>query len=201
MAKQDAGNAERAAEQMLNKFAQMHNAIIVPCDDHQATVLAIDPGCEQSAIVQYDGIAPCGAETLSNEQLRIFLTNFKREFRHDRFTLACETIECYGQRVGNETFQTMRWIGRFEEIWTPHPFVLIPRRHVKMHFTGRCNGITDANISSCLHDRFGGSRQAAVGNKKQPGPLFGLGAHERSALAIAITFCEYEEYAKNESIR
>ena len=45
----------------------------------------------------------------------------------------------------------------------------------------------DRNVRLAIEDRRGG-RRAAVGLKKSQGPLYGIKAHEWSALAIAITW-------------
>lgn len=44
----------------------------------------------------------------------------------------------------------------------------------------------DANVRQALINRFGG-KDAAIGRKAAPGPLYGISRDMRSALAIAVT--------------
>jgi hypothetical protein len=48
----------------------------------------------------------------------------------------------------------------------------------------------DANIRQALIDRFGGSKEAAIGTIKRQGPLYGVKGHEFAALAVAVTWIE-----------
>ena len=50
----------------------------------------------------------------------------------------------------------------------------------------------DPNIRAALIDRWGGSKAAAVGTKKSPGPLYGFKSDMWAALAVAETFIERE---------
>jgi len=47
----------------------------------------------------------------------------------------------------------------------------------------------DGQIRNVLIDRWGG-KDVAIGNKKQPGPLFGVTADCWQVLAIAVTFSD-----------
>jgi hypothetical protein len=64
--------------------------------------------------------------------------------------------------------------------------VLLPRRAVKLALCGDSRA-KDANIRQALIDRFGG-KDAAVGRKAAPGPLYGISRDVWSALAIAVTY-------------
>jgi hypothetical protein len=97
--------------------------------------------------------------------------------------VACEMIQGYGMAVGAEVFETCYFIGRIMERCTNlnlH-FHRVYRKEVKTHL---CNDYKakDPNIRQALIDRFG-----PIGNKKQPGPLYGVVSHAWSALAIAVT--------------
>ncbi len=104
--------------------------------------------------------------------------------------LAIEMVESFGMAVGREVFQTCVWTGRFIETWNikGFPWNPVTRKQVKMHL---CNSMRakDANIRAALIDKFGG-KDAAIGRKKTPGPLFGISADVWSALAVGITFTE-----------
>lgn len=147
------------------------------------TVLAIDPGPEQSAWVLWDGECVAKHAKESNALVRDRLA---LRFRgvHD---VVIEQIASYGMPVGAEVFETCVWTGRFWEAAGPCVAVhLRPRRDVKLHLCGQVRA-KDSNIRQALIDRFGGKDQA-IGKKATPGPLYGLRADEWQALALAVTF-------------
>jgi hypothetical protein len=61
------------------------------------------------------------------------------------------------------------------------------RRDVKLSLCGSARA-KDGNIRTALIDLHGG-KEAAIGRKKTPGPLWGVHADVWAALALAIT-CE-----------
>ena len=154
------------------------------------SILAIDPGPEESAWVRYDpeahrvedkGIWP-------NAQLGGFLHHHGGKART---TLAVEMVQSFGMPVGQEVFETVLWTGRFVEAWGG-PFELVYRKDVKLHL---CHDLRakDSNIRQALLDRFprtGGGATPQVGIKSDPGPLYGFKTHLWSALAVAITAIE-----------
>ncbi len=146
-------------------------------------ILAIDPGTRESAWLLFDGY-PVTFGIHPNEELRTHLGN--AQVRSD--VVVIEKIESYGMAVGAEVFETVRWAGRFEEAVQPTPVVLLPRRTVKLTLCHDSRA-KDANIRQALIDRFGG-KDAAIGSKKAPGPLYGITKDVWSALAIAVTYAE-----------
>ncbi len=142
------------------------------------SVLAIDPGTTQSAVVHWDGKRILRAEIMPNEELVWFL---ERENVPDM--LLIEWIESYGMAVGKEVFITCRWCGRFEQaaqLSIGH-VVYIGRKAVKSHHCHSTKA-TDANIRQALVDRFG-----PPGKKKTPGLLYPLNNTDlRSAFALAV---------------
>lgn len=66
--------------------------------------------------------------------------------------------------------------------------VLLPRKDVKLHLcqSPRAN---DATIRQALIDKFGG-KDAAIGNSKAKGPLYGITRDVWQALALAVTWWE-----------
>ena len=54
-----------------------------------------------------------------------------------------------------------------------------------------CNSMRakDANVRQAILDRFGG-KAAAIGRKRQPGPLYGIAGDLWAALAVGITWWE-----------
>lgn len=157
-------------------------------------VLAIDPGPTESAWLVYEPrdrvLIDCGIDT--NGDLLAQLRQAERLGDH----LAIEMIACYGMPVGAETFETCRWIGKFEEAWLrPEGCEALPesrvsriyRKDIKLHLCGTTRA-KDANVRQALLDRFGGS--GAVGTKKNPGPLYGVKSHLWAALAVAVTWAD-----------
>jgi hypothetical protein len=145
------------------------------------TILAIDPGYEQTAFVAYNhnderienmGIVP-------NGDFLLMLPALAAER-----ALACEMVACYGMAVGREVFETCVWIGRFIQAAHPQPIQRVYRRDVKMHLCGS-NRATDANIHAAIADLFGGRR--CKGIKAAPGPLYGVKSDLWAALGVAIT--------------
>jgi len=144
-------------------------------------ILAIDPGPLQSGYVLYDGtIIDCGV--MQNERILLML-----EHAHGIDKLAIEGIASYGMPVGEETFDTCIWIGRFGQKFGWEFVELIYRARVKMFLCGSSRA-KDTNIRQALIDKFGGS--AAIGRKAEPGPLYKVKAHAWSALAVAYTAME-----------
>ena len=150
-------------------------------------IYAIDPGCEESALLVYDPSRrrPVTGRTDTNERIRQLLL----DANSTSDVLVVEKIESYGMAVGREVFDTVWWSGRFHEVWTdPGIAFRLPRKEVKIHLCGHTRA-TDSNIRQAIYDIYGGKKQAK-GVTKQPGPLFGLKGHEYAALAVAITFAE-----------
>lgn len=152
------------------------------------TVLAIDPGSEQSAWVLYDGTRVLEHGIEDNERV---LSNLS--VHHGSwcaYAMVIEQIQSYGMAVGREVFDTVWWSGRFYQTWADceHPAHQLPRRDVKLHLCQSARA-KDANVRQALLDRFGGEK-AAKGNKASPGPLYGLRKDEWAALAIAVTWVD-----------
>lgn len=150
----------------------------------ERTVIAIDPGTEESALVVYRGGAVVWHTLAPNSEVEEYL----RDHPHARDCLAIEWLGSYGMPVGQSVFHTCRWVGRFEAAWG-RPVHLMERRNVKMHL---CNSVkaTDANVWQAVMDRYGSEKARAVGTKKSPGPLYGIHKDTRQALALAVAWCE-----------
>lgn len=145
-------------------------------------ILAIDPGTTQSAYVVWDGETCIKAAIVPNTDMRSILLAGTYD------SCAIEMVACYGMAVGKEVFETCRWIGRFEEAIThtyqPGPTKFVYRREIKSHFCHSAKA-KDSNIRQAIVDRFGG-KDAAIGRKTTPGPLYGIKSHLWAALAIAL---------------
>jgi len=154
-------------------------------------VLAIDPGSEQSALVWFDAAMqrPVNAADGPNEYIRDLLLIH----RAMNDLLIIELTKPYTRQTKNghayvpTEVQTAAFeAGRMAEAWGKD-FELMTRTDVKKWLLGRATG-TDANVRDCLYDRYGGSRKAAVGTKKQPGPLHGIVKDQMAALAVAVAW-------------
>ncbi len=144
-------------------------------------IIGLDPGTTETGCVLLDGYKPIYSGVMPNANVIPWMQTFGRAT-----TLACEWVQSYGMPVGKEVFDTVRWIGRFQQAWhTPDAVVFLPRKAVCLHI---CNSprANDATIRQALIDRYGG-KGAAVGRKANPGPLHGIKSHAWQALAVALT--------------
>jgi hypothetical protein len=146
-------------------------------------ILAIDPGPKESAYVAYasDNKLINRHGYLPNDEL------MKQAFDESSCTIywdlvVIEWIEGYGLTVGRETFDTCRWVGRFEQ--AAGGCHLLGRKSIKSHL---CSTTTakDKDIRAALIDKFG-----EPGSKKNPGPTYGITGDEWSALSVAVTWAE-----------
>jgi len=161
-----------------------------------ASVIAIDPGNKLSAFaVLVDG-EPVDIGINENKNVADYLLYAKLLWPD--VELVIEMIACYGMPVGAEVFETCVWIGRFAERWeTTHPLSGVQyvfRKDVKMNL---CHSMRakDSNIRQALIDRFGG-KEAGVGNKHSPGPLYGAKKDIWSAIAVGITYLDSVEHGR-----
>lgn len=151
------------------------------------TVLAIDPGPEQSAYVLFDGERVVAHAIDDNWNVRGLVARVNLD------AFAClpvefvvlEQIESFGMAVGREVFETVFWTGQMFAV-SGAPAERMPRREVKLHLCQSARA-KDTNVRQALIDRFGGLDKAR-GKKASPGPLYGLRSHEWSALALAVTW-------------
>ncbi len=137
-------------------------------------VIGIDPGTFESGfLVWEDGVIE--AATIPNLELRARLK--ENNFGGAKL-VGIEMVASYGMPVGKETFETVRWIGRFEECSIP-PVRLVYRKDVKIHLCGTVKA-KDGTIRQALIDKYG-----APGTMKARGKTYGISGHLWSALAIA----------------
>lgn len=140
------------------------------------SILAIDPGTDQSAFIVWDGRATKTGFVPNAELLAMI------RHRWDLFeSVAVEMVACYGMPVGREVFETCLVIGRILEICDsiPTPARLVYRRDIKLHLCGSARA-KDGNVRQALIDKHG-----APGTKKQPGATYGISGHLWAALAVA----------------
>lgn len=149
-------------------------------------MIAIDPGSEKSAFLGYSNGEIGVMGIVDNEELVQRLRG--TICQHPDKPVVIEWIETFGMSVGKDTFETVYWIGRFSEAVGGED-ARVTRRQVKMTLCGHLKA-TDTNVRQALIDLFGGvgGKEAAVGTKGSPGPLYGVKSHLWSALAVAVTY-------------
>jgi hypothetical protein len=150
-------------------------------------IYALDPGNMRSAMVilREDG-SVVTTSLLENNLMHAAIAGPRDPSLTD--VLVIEQIESFGMPVGREVFETVFWSGRFAEAW-PGPWARVTRRDVKLHLCGLARA-KDGNIRQALIDRYGPGKDAAIGVKAKPGPLYGLRADMWSALAVGVTYLD-----------
>jgi hypothetical protein len=154
--------------------------------------LAVDPGNEESALIELDDkLRPMWSLKTNNmaareKIIRVRLRGAPAEVPNVPAShLVIEMIASYGMPVGREVFETCLWIGRFVECWCG-PYTLVYRREVKSFICGDSKA-KDSNIRQAIIDRYGG-KDVAIGKKKSPGPLYSLTGDLWQALAVGVTW-------------
>jgi hypothetical protein len=150
-------------------------------------ILAIDPGCTESAyVVLEDGLYPAQFGKEENEKILERIKWFNKLLGEN---FAIEMVASYGMAVGVEVFETVFWIGRF---WESADKLIRRKIYRKDEKINLCHTMKakDTNIRQALIDRFG-----IVGTKKAPGWFYGFKADIWSAYAVGVTY--YDMYIKD----
>ena len=148
-----------------------------------AMICAVDPGTTQSGFVMLYGDLVTRSGVLPNKEMLAVVSAH-------RGVVAIEMVASYGMAVGKEVFETVRWLGRFQQACAdPEAVKLVYRRDVKIHV---CNSskAKDPNVRQALLDMFpatGGGKTPQIGTKAKPGPLYGVSTHAWAALGVAVT--------------
>ena len=160
-------------------------------------IVAVDPGSESSGVVLFDPVCSepvVYAAKVENDHLLAWL--HAKAIPYDvagwhhltgPHVLVVEMMRARGMPFSNDEMRTLVWLGRFIEAWRGE-WAEVYRQDVKLHLCGSAKA-RDANIRAALIDRFGG-KDAAIGCKRAPGPLYGVKADAWSALALAATYAE-----------
>lgn len=146
-------------------------------------IIAIDPGPRQSAWVVWDGYVLLDFGMSDNWDLRAKLGPSSVPIAGK---CVLEQVASYGMTVGADVFETVFWTGVFAQQFGLDNTERRPRLDVKMHLCHDSRA-KDSNIRQALIDRFGG-KQAAIGLRKSPGPLYGVKKDVWQALALAVTW-------------
>lgn len=158
------------------------------------TIVAVDPGYRQSAVVVYDGARVMHHMILPNLELLSMVGDYswpsKLPVGAQQPLLVIEQMQLFTSNygVGQEIFDSVFWSGRFVQAWEPRRWDRILRSKVRGHLHASKGG--DAAVRAALIARFGPFKEDAIGRKSKPGPLYGIKADEWSALAIAVTWAD-----------
>lgn len=168
--------------------------------------IGIDPGPHSSGVVVI-GLNPLRvmfSERLDNDEIVIRLRGGTMDL--GQYTVVIERIVSYGKPVGNDTFMTAEWAGRFAEanLGTGRKSIMITRPSIKVVLCGGTTWlsekqerkkVSDAMLKAVVMGKFpatGGGAKPAIGTAKQPGPLFTMpplskgGDHCWAALSALI---------------
>ena len=142
-------------------------------------ILAIDPGTYESGYVVWDGKSIIAYGKVDNHKMLKIIADPPWDVE----LLAVERVASYGQRVGQEVFDTCMWTGRFIQAADAEllAFKLIYRMTIKKYLIGS-HTAKDADIRLRLLDVVG-----PQGTKKAPGPTYGIKSDIWQALALAVT--------------
>ena len=158
-----------------------------------SAIICIDPGTRESGYAILDSatwppaVGDCGV--MQNEFVVQSLVGCWKGS-----PTIVEKIESYGMAVGAEVFETVFWTGVFAAEFGMENTHRLPRREVKLALCGSPRA-KDANIRQAILDIYGG-KDAAIGNKKNPGPLYLVKSHAWAALAVGLTYIRQTQEVK-----
>lgn len=152
--------------------------------------LGIDPGTTHSGVVVWadDERRVLYADNVENYELR---KNFGPLLvQYAPYLCVLETLSPRGMALGNSTFQTLVWVGRFIEVAWRYDVTakLMTRDEIKRELLGRTNvPSADSKIVQLLKDEVG-----EKGTKKAPGPTYGVSKHAWQALGAVWAYRQRE---------
>jgi hypothetical protein len=153
------------------------------------TVLGIDPGPTESAWVLWDGKRIIQSGNSDNEVLVVRLTANGYCWDVQPEVCAIEQIRGFGVMASDKLFDTCMWTGRFLQAFGEQRTHWVPRKVAAAHICGVGGISKDQFVREALIARFGG-KETAIGNKRNPGPLYGISGHLWAALAVALTWMD-----------
>lgn len=151
-------------------------------------IVAIDPGTFESAFVVFDSETHAILQHGQDDN-RVLLPWLEKQKIFGRQRLVIEMIKSYGMAVGDSTFETCLWIGRFIERWGGQ-VDKIPRKTVVTLLCGTPRA-KDTNVRRRLLDMFG------------PAMVKGFTRDQWSALAVAVAWDilrDPKKYALSEGV-
>lgn len=145
-------------------------------------VLGIDPGNTHTAFAMIDSGVISSVHYLENNEAFAWLSINAGFITVLGGAIVCEMIASYGMAVGKTVFETCVAIGRFQAIAPDMKFITRIQVKSAVCHSGKA---TDANIRQALIDRYG-----PPGNKKSPGPTYGISGDMWAALAVATAYSD-----------
>lgn len=153
-------------------------------------LLGIDPGTVESGYVVFnsENMEVVESGVIGNEEL-LHLSAWENA------EIVCiEMVASYGMAVGQTTFDTVLWIGRFVQtaVDKDKEYKLLYKKKDINPTLCYSSNVKDTHIRQAILDMFpptGGGNVPQKGTKAQPGPLYGVSSHAISALAVALTYC------------
>jgi len=177
--------------------------------DDSMKILTIDPGNEESAYVIYDTETKLPTEwgMKTNPEMRQHICQIAVDAIAEQCVIEYTppyTMTTQGGHsfVPNQVVLTAIELGRFIQVWEYHnddgdEAETLSRIEIKKHMLGRATG-NDSHITQAILERYGGTREQAVGRKASPGPLYGVKKDVWAALAVAITWSETNELSRRQ---
>lgn len=160
-------------------------------DKGEAVILAIDPGCTDSAFVMMtENFIPTKYEKVTNDDMLNVIENCE----HLCSTLVIEMIASYGMPVGKEVFDTCIWIGRFTQVAldTGMAVKYVTRNEVKQNLC-HSSKANDVTIKQALVDRFAYNvPNHGKGSKSQQGWFYGFRSDVWASYAVGVTYLDKE---------
>jgi hypothetical protein len=162
-------------------------------------ILAIDPGCIESAyvVLNENDLSVIESGKVENEKLLLFITYLNTQINH----IVIEMVASYGMAVGREVFETVFWIGRFWEEAQKHKhckILKLYRKEEKMNLCGSMKA-KDSNVIQALIDRFAYNvPNKGKGTKKSPGWFYGVSKDIWQAYAVGVTY--HDLYLNNPNL-
>jgi len=139
-------------------------------------VVGIDPGCEETTYAELIGGEIGRWGKVKNTTLLELIPLWQSAL------LVFEGLQCYGMPVGETTFQTAIWLGRFiqQACNAKIKWQLVKRTDVKRHLCGAKAKLKDKDVRQALIQKYG-----PPGTKQNPGNTYGISNDVWSALGIA----------------
>lgn len=164
-------------------------------------ILAIDPGPEQSAYVYgypQDKVRPVeDYGMVLNRELEVSIRNGYFNGADD---VLIEDWAPWGKPAGQKMVDVCKAIGRFQllcEKLVQCKTTTYFRRDVCRWLVGLPNA-KKSQIRAYMIQRYGPSREQAIGRKGCEGPLYGLRVHQMDALAMAVMHVEQQSAPRSD---
>ena len=160
----------------------------------QGTLLAIDPGNEQSAFcfVDIETYRPLYFAKESNQEAMQHMIEVCSDPANNVICVAIEMLASYGMNIGRTCIETAKEIGRFQERLSDYVNEVnyIYRKDEKMCICGHMQA-KDSNVRQALIDRFAEfDTKNGKGTKNNPDWFYGFKADIWQSYAVAVCWID-----------